>query len=343
MSNLSDNASIAAASLVAIVAVLDALGLDSKRLLSGSGILPDQMGRGGRIPQEQLSALICRLSEIENSHLIGLKFAEHVHATTYDAFGVLLVSSKNIRSFCSNSARYYAFVNTGVELRFNVSEAQASLVYGIPERCYKQPVERFLNASGWAASWLKLMRMASRPDYSPCKVTFTFAEPASSSEIKDYFGCPVEFDSAVDALFFNVDEEFDAILPGGNAELARHSETLLFQEVRALGVTDIENAVRVSLFELLSRGETSLDIVAEKLGLDAMEVQSGLRAVGKNLTQVIRETRQELAEDYVTRADLTINEVAYMLGFSDCSNFARSFRRWTGLSPSEYRSQFLPE
>ncbi|MBT6584015.1 MAG: helix-turn-helix transcriptional regulator, partial [Gammaproteobacteria bacterium] len=65
----------------------------------------------------------------------------------------------------------------------------------------------------------------------------------------------------------------------------------------------------------------------------------GLKECGTNLSRAISDTRRELAEDYIPRADLTINEVAYMLGFSDCSNFARSFRRWTGKSPTEYRQQ----
>ena len=53
--------------------------------------------------------------------------------------------------------------------------------------------------------------------------------------------------------------------------------------------------------------------------------------------QLLADVRRELAEEYIERSDLSVNEIAYMLGFSDCSNFARSFRRWMGTSPSEYR------
>ena len=37
--------------------------------------------------------------------------------------------------------------------------------------------------------------------------------------------------------------------------------------------------------------------------------------------------------------NVSVSEVAYLLGFSDCSNFSRAFHRWTGRSPSVYREQ----
>ncbi len=93
------------------------------------------------------------------------------------------------------------------------------------------------------------------------------------------------------------------------------------------------------LFGLLPRGDFSLATLADTLTMTEEEATAGLKSLGTSYQQLLADTRRELAEEYIERADLTINEIAYMLGFSDCSNFARSFRRWTGMSPTDYREK----
>jgi AraC-like DNA-binding protein len=61
-----------------------------------------------------------------------------------------------------------------------------------------------------------------------------------------------------------------------------------------------------------------------------------LRDEGTSFRTIQDETRQQLAEDYVEDGEYSLSEIAYLLGFSDQSNFSRAFRRWNGTSPSGY-------
>jgi len=332
--------SISSASLQCVIDTLRSLNLNVDDLLRVANIDHSSGLQDRRIPQATFNNLIKKISQTAEGMMFGIKFAENIHATTYDSFGVLLVSSKNLRAFCQNSARYFSFANTGRKLVFDESQGLASLSYTVTDNVNRDERHNFVNASGWLATWLKLMRMASRPNYTPAKVTFRSVEPECANEIGHYVNCPVEWQSESDSMFFNLDLDFETLLPGGNAELARRSESLVFNQVRELGVIDPVNSVRIALFELLPKGDTSSKSIAEYLDIKESTLQLGLKKCGTNLTRAISDTRRELAEDYIPRVDLTINEVAYMLGFSDCSNFARSFRRWTGKSPTEYRQQF---
>jgi len=51
--------------------------------------------------------------------------------------------------------------------------------------------------------------------------------------------------------------------------------------------------------------------------------------------------RSELATQCVRQSDLSINEITYLLGFSEPSNFTRTFKRWTGSTPSAFREAAL--
>jgi AraC-like DNA-binding protein len=63
-----------------------------------------------------------------------------------------------------------------------------------------------------------------------------------------------------------------------------------------------------------------------------------LRDRGLSFRSLLDGVRKELGLGYMEELRHAVTDVAYLLGFSDQSNFARSFRRWTGSTPSEYRA-----
>lgn len=327
-------------SLRSIAQTLDSLGMDSRAILQQVGISPGDLEIAqARAPLSAMSEVVSRAASTELGPLFGLRFAEHVHATTYHAFGLMLLSSPSLRSFCERLARYYHWVSQSKAVEFTSAGDEAVLSYSVTSDSVPTDRDWLVQASGWAATFLKLLRMAKSPDFSPLRVEFSAAEPAGfKDEYEHYFACEVRFASTGDRLVFAA-AELDAPLPGGNAELARRSEMMVFREVQRLGDYDPTNSVRIALFDLLPRGRTQLEDVADYVDIDAETLRADLKDAGVNFQQVLMDTRRELAGEFILRADLSVNEIAYMLGFSDCSNFARSFRRWTGQSPSDFREQ----
>ncbi|MCP4755298.1 MAG: helix-turn-helix domain-containing protein [Proteobacteria bacterium] len=57
--------------------------------------------------------------------------------------------------------------------------------------------------------------------------------------------------------------------------------------------------------------------------------------------KILDETSRRLAVSYLQDGELSIAEIAYLLGFSEPSAFHRSFKRWTGRTPTEYRTDRL--
>ena len=99
-----------------------------------------------------------------------------------------------------------------------------------------------------------MLRMVSSPGFAPKAVTFSCPAPLGFVEdYQQYFRCPLQFDSAADALCFDA-SMLDAPLAGGNAELARRSERQVFDHLSKIACLDLETQVRMALLDLLPTG-----------------------------------------------------------------------------------------
>jgi AraC-like DNA-binding protein len=56
---------------------------------------------------------------------------------------------------------------------------------------------------------------------------------------------------------------------------------------------------------------------------------------------LLDQVRNKLAHEYLSGTQLSIHEIAALLGFSDAANFRRAFKRWNKRAPSEVRTSIL--
>ena len=322
-----------------IARALDAYGLDGAAVLAEVGVdVNAAPSFDARVPVDLMHEALIRHIPGELDALFGLKFAKFINPINYHAFGVMLTSSTTLRAFCQRLQRYFAYINTSDQVEFS-DRGELEYREAVPAELVDEPLEVLLHESAWAATMLKMVRSVSSPDFAPVTVRFGFSAPEGyTDEFAAYFLCPIVYDAPRTALCF-AEEDLDQSLAGGNAQLARHSEKLVFDYLKTFTQVEIVNAARMSLFELLPRGDFSLTSLAGSLEMSEDAISNQLKANGTSYQQLLGDTRRELAEEYIFRADLSVNEIAYMLGFSDCSNFARSFRRWTGKSPSDFRDE----
>jgi len=108
----------------------------------------------------------------------------------------------------------------------------------------------------------------------------------------------------------------------------------LNSDVQQQSVVDM---ARAQLRQGLSQGEPSLDEVAENIGLSSWSLQRRLKDAGINFTQLVEKVRCEMATHYLQQRQLSISEMAFLLGYSEVSAFSRAFRRWFGISPRQWR------
>ena len=100
---------------------------------------------------------------------------------------------------------------------------------------------------------------------------------------------------------------------------------------------DLTGRLHTALVPYLTSGQLSIDLAAEIAGISVRKLQRHLHRMQTSYSCLLEKLRFEQSLQLLQYSDLTILEIALLLGYSDASNFSRAIRRMSGLSPRELR------
>ncbi|MBP6011650.1 MAG: AraC family transcriptional regulator [Alphaproteobacteria bacterium] len=169
-------------------------------------------------------------------------------------------------------------------------------------------------------------------------VHVTHAKPDHSAEYDRVFKVPVTFGSEKNAIM--IDATWLSIplhSPNGYAfgVLSEHADRLLKNLSNA---KTVRGQVESLLLPMLHKGDVSMQHVAERLGLSRQALYRKLAQENVSYEHLVDDLRRRMALNYVSGRKTSVNETAYLVGFSDPSSFSRAFKRWTGSSPRGWKS-----
>jgi len=170
----------------------------------------------------------------------------------------------------------------------------------------------------------------------PTKVLVDYKAPAHIDRYKEIFRCPVYF--AQPAIEMHYDLSYlDREMEGADTQTHDVLEGLQASVAKKLSAEkDIVNEVKMVLCR--KPGEfPKLEQVASSLAISPRTLRRKLGAEGVRFQDLLDTERRKVAEDYLSDSNLTIQQITEQCDFSDAQNFSQAFKRWTGMSPSDYR------
>ncbi len=174
-------------------------------------------------------------------------------------------------------------------------------------------------------------------------VRFRHPGPASAPEHRRIFGAPVLFGEPVNEVVF--ERRWLALpIPLASSELLRDLEALAQRQLARVSTpaTWAEKTASAISAALLGGQGPGVDTVAGSLAVGSRTLQTKLKQEGTTYRRLLDKVRRELAAAFLKRADLALYDVAFLLGFAEQSAWNHAFKRWTGMTPSEFRRRHAP-
>lgn len=170
------------------------------------------------------------------------------------------------------------------------------------------------------------------------RVTAAAPQPLNWAELRRYFPCPVEFDADRTKWMFRPGA-VDLPLPLADGELltmySSHCDAVL-------GRARANNTIKDRLASRLSRSDgisLSAGEVAQQFALSERTMHRRLAEEGTRFSTMVDDARYSRAQQLLKDRHMTVESIAFAVGFAEPSSFSRAFKRWSGMGALEYRRQ----
>lgn len=185
---------------------------------------------------------------------------------------------------------------------------------------------------------ISYIRTLTGSPITPEKVYLSYPEPTNIESYREFFDCPISFNSSLNAIVMDT-AYLDLSTLSPNRELLKIFESHAEEVLTRLGRLESYSGKVSSLIMELLQGETpKIDKVAYELAVSVRSLQNKLKDEGTSYSRLLDDVRKELALTYLKDRENSISDISYLLGFSEPSVFHRSFKKWTDSTPGRYRA-----
>lgn len=322
---------------VASRAVLDAtarLGLDCDAILRAAGLSREEVyDPDARISAEHADAVWMHAFSQAQTPDLALLAAEALPFGAYKVIDFVVANAPTVGEGLRRVCRYFPILDP----RGRIDVHEDALVLTTEGREVPPAAQQYT----LAAVLLRSQAAAGVP-WAAAAVDFTFGAPEDRRTYERVFGDVCRF-SQPEARLVVPPATWDLRVEGANEALFSvlddHAQRLLAEvpEREPSFADDLRHHVRAQL----CGGDLGIGSIAKSMGMSERTLQRRLEDLELTYSNVLGEVRHEASKSYLREPNVSIAEVAWLLGFSEQSAFSRAFKRWTKQSPGAWRKTQL--
>ena len=309
--------------------------IDPQPIFAALGLEMEQIAKpGSRVPFAKMGKIWSSAIDVTGDPMFGLKVGRNARPSDFYVLGHAWLASATLLGAMRRLCRYGRVMSTVMrDLRIERHDHSIALIETFLDE--KHMPAKAAKDGGYAALMNMCEFVKRRPIY-PVSVSLIVAAEESSDEYDKLFRCPITYGADADKFFFAV-SDLEEPLSGSIPEVADATDDIADTYIASFDKSAVATEIRQMLIQLLPSGRADQDTVASRLYRSRSTLQRQLKGEGTNYRDILESTRQSLAEQYLKDGNYSQAQIAFMTGFADQSNFARAFKRWTGMSPGQYQ------
>ncbi len=319
--------------ILPLIEYLENEGFDLKTILDRVGIPKSALeDTKTRLPKGDFEALWQAAVEATGDPAIALRVSTMVKQNTLGIVGYLASASESPRNAFELVKGLTPLLWENFECDLE-SDGEVAFIRCNTER--NSQASRFTKeyAIGITVTMSRLLGAART---GPLEARFSYPAPAYADEYERILRLPIRFDAGEDGVLFPI-SMMDGSNPSADAALRQLLERYAADQLAKIQThARFSERVRATVLSMLPLGGLTADAVAAQFSMSNRTLRRRLQGESTSYQEILDDVRAELACRYLTKEKRGIDEVAFLLGFSDPSAFTKAFRRWTGKTPADF-------
>lgn len=289
---------------------------------------PDAM-----ISYQQLKAFVQATLQATKQFDLGVLYGKQLNINSFDELGMAILSSPTGRDAILLVMKYIKTQMPLIDLQLKPTETDAILK--IKTKYLRGPLQRFVLDAA-VASFHTIRGYLLNKNELVNTVYFSYPKPDRVDAYQETFGQQIHFDTEQTEYHFPK-TDLDHVFPLANPTVLKIAEEKCQQKLKELeNYADLESMVKRILVAKPGRFP-QLSEIAQHLYMSERTLKRHLQQLNTNYQTILDNLRKELAIKYLSTTDIKIADIAELLNYSDSSNFANAFKKWTGQSPTNFR------
>jgi AraC-like DNA-binding protein len=276
-----------------------------------------------RVSIVRLGKFVSEIARLIERPDLGLLIAKSYGPHSLGLIQALAEEGPDIRTALLNIARLLKHHNEFAFLSLSESGSDAILSYQLRETEFEGEDIVLVTAIGNA---FRVMRRFCGNGWFATEVRLSIAKPKNVTPYETFFGAPVQFESAMDALVFPrhwLDQPMRPATSGGGSLPS--------------AAWDFTDHVRHQIVMRIGREPVTAWAIATAMGLSRRTLDRRLSGLGVSFSQLVDEIRFARARRLLASGRLPLSDISLALGYAEPSAFSRAFRAWAGCSPQDWR------
>lgn len=293
--------------------------------------------RKGRVSIEQAVSVwrsIVRQTACEEIGLIcGLK----ARFQTMGILGYVMINSPTIAHAWSKFCNYQELVLSLLHQTVN-DEGEFTRIEGILQEEWQDEFKYTIDYI--YTSCVTLIKNGSPQNIQPVEVGFNFPQPANMVMYKEIYGpAKINFSCTNPYILYKTADLGNPVI-SSDESMYDHFELMLKEIADEHNrINENTRAVQQIILNRLKAELPKIGDVAKEIGMSVRSLQKRLNEEGSSFQISLDKVRKDIALKQLSQAQNNVTDVAFFTGFSDISSFSRNFKKWTGLTPTEYQNQ----